>query len=147
MIRVTFCKGFLKRQQQLEKDNQPHLWDISKTKLPKTFTTYTAAGKKDKTLPFHISAFGQKIGAKWFHEFMHTELFNPDLDKFSDKKVSGGAGGLAYGFDGAVGLAKQKEEKTLPNLLATSRTSSTGRWLCTMTNGFGALATLKIPPP
>lgn len=113
MIRVTFCKGFLKRQQQLEKDNQPHLWDISKTKLPKTFTTYTAAGKKDKTLPFHISAFGQKIGAKWFHEFMHTELFNPDLDKFSDKKVSGGAGGLAYGFDGAVGLAKQKEGKNI----------------------------------
>ncbi|KAF9699568.1 hypothetical protein EKO04_002198 [Ascochyta lentis] len=114
--RVTFCKSYLKRQQQLEKDNQPHLWDISTTKLPDTFTTYTAAGKKDKTLPFHISAFGKKMGAKWFHEFMHTELFHPSWKEFSDRKVpdsQGGTGGLAYGFDGAVGLAKQNGGKNI----------------------------------
>lgn len=114
--RVTFCKDYLKRQHQLEKDKQPHLWDISKTKLPETFTTYNQAGMKDQTLPFHISAFGKKIGAKWFHEFMHTELFHPGLNTFSDKKVpdsEGGTGGVAYGFEGAVGLANQKGGKNV----------------------------------
>ncbi|KAJ4383051.1 hypothetical protein N0V86_002279 [Didymella sp. IMI 355093] len=113
---VTFCKDYLKRQHQLEKDKQPHLWDVSKSKLPDTFTTYNQAGKKDQTLPFHISAFGKKIGAKWFHEFMHTELFHPGLNTFSDKKVpdsDGGTGGVAYGFEGAVGLAKQKGGKNV----------------------------------
>lgn len=116
ICRVTFCKDYLKRQHQLEKDRQPHLWDISKTKLPDTFTTYNQAGKKDQTLPFHISAFGKKIGAKWFHEFMHTELFHPGLNTFSDKKIpdsEGGTGGVAYGFEGAVGLAKQKGGKNV----------------------------------
>ncbi|KAF3051530.1 hypothetical protein E8E11_008010 [Didymella keratinophila] len=119
--RVTFCKDYLKRQHQLEKDKQPHLWDISKAKLPDTFTTYNQAGKKDQTLPFHISAFGKKIGAKWFHEFMHTELFHPSLNTFSDKKVpdsEGGTGGVAYGFEGAVGLARQKGGK---NVAVSSR--------------------------
>lgn len=113
---MTFCKDYLKRQHQLEKDKQPHLWDISKTKLPDTFTTYNQAGKKDQTLPFHISAFGKKIGAKWFHEFMHTELFHSGLNTFSDKKVAdseGGTGGVAYGFEGAVGLARQKGSKNV----------------------------------
>jgi outer membrane biosynthesis protein TonB len=116
MPRVTFCKSFLKRQQQLEKDQQPHLWDVSKTTLPETFTTYTQAGMKDETLTFHISAFGKKIGAKWFHEFMHTELFHPGHKTFSDKKLpdsEGGTQGSAYGFDGAVGLARQKGGKNV----------------------------------
>ena len=52
---------------------------------------------------------------------MHTELFHPDLNKFSDKTVpdsQGGTSGLAYGFDGAVGLAKQKGGK---NIVESSR--------------------------
>ena len=114
--RVTFCESFLRGQHQLERDNQSHLWDISKTKLPATFTTYTTAGKKDKTLPFHISALGKKIGAKWFHEYMHTELFHTEMKDFSDKTLpdlQGGTNSLAYGFDGAVGLAKQKGGKNI----------------------------------
>ncbi|KAJ4346279.1 hypothetical protein N0V95_005544 [Ascochyta clinopodiicola] len=106
--RITFCTSYLKRQQQLEKDKQPHLWDMSTKKLPDTFTTYTAAGKKDKTLPFHISAFGNKIGAKWFYESLRTKL--------SDKKVPGSQGSArasAYGFDGAVSLVKQNEGKNI----------------------------------
>ncbi|KAF2622685.1 hypothetical protein BU25DRAFT_462556 [Macroventuria anomochaeta] len=137
--RVTFCKDYLKRQHQLEKDKQPHLWDISTTKLPDTFAIYTQTGKKDQTLPFHISAFGKKIGAKWFHEFMHTELFHPDLNKFADKKVpdsQGGTGGLAYGFDGAVGLAKQKggkniaeSSRNIENILYWSLAMYYDKWL------------------
>ncbi|KZM18560.1 uncharacterized protein EKO05_0002337 [Ascochyta rabiei] len=112
--RITFCPSYLRRQHQLEKDKQSHLWDIPTTKLPDTFTTYTAAGKKDKTLPFHISAFGSKIVAKWFHESMRTELFDSNSNNSSDKKISGsGTSSLAYGFDGAVNLVKQKEGKNV----------------------------------
>ena len=139
MPRVTFCTNFLKRQQQLEKDKQLQLWDVSKTKLPETFTTYTQAGKKDETLPFHISAFGKKIGAKWFHEFMHTELFHPGHKTFSDKKLpesEGGTGGSAYGFDGAVGLARQKggknvaeSSRNIENILYWSLAMYYDKWL------------------
>lgn len=121
MFRMTFCTDFLKRQHQLEKDKQPHLWDISKTKLPEKFTTYNQAGKKDETLPFHISAFGKTIGAKWFHEFMHTELFHPGHKTFSNKKLSGSGGG-AFGFEGAVKLAREKGGK---NIAQSSRNIET----------------------
>ncbi|KAJ4992150.1 hypothetical protein SVAN01_02471 [Stagonosporopsis vannaccii] len=150
--RVTFCKEFLKRQQQLEKDKQPHLWDISKTKLPDTFITYTQAGKKDQTLPFHISAFGKKMGAKWFHEFMHTELFHPTMNHFSDKKVpdtQGGTGGIAYGFDGAAGLAKHKgvaeSSRNIENILYWSLAMYYDKWLWSTGNPQDP-STLTTPP-
>lgn len=139
VCRITFCDSFFKQQQQLEKDGQPHLWDISKSKLPDTFTTYTAAGVKDKALPFHISAFGNKIGAKWFRGFMTTELFNPAMNKFSDKKLSNsqnGTSGVAYGFQGAVGLAKQKggqniaeSSHNIENILYWSLAMYYDKWL------------------
>jgi len=142
----------LKRQQQLEKDKQPHLWDISKTKLPETFTTYTQAGKKDQTLPFHISAFGKKMGAKWFHEFMHTELFHPTMNHFSDKKVpdaQGGTGGVAYGFDGAAGLAKHKgiaeSSRNIENILYWSLAMYYDKWLWSTGNPQDP-STLTTPP-
>lgn len=152
MSRVTFCKEYLKRQQQLEKDKQPHLWDVSKTKLPETFTTYTQAGKKDQTLPFHISAFGKKMGAKWFHEFMHTELFHPTMNHFSDKKVpdaQGGTGGVAYGFDGAAGLAKHKgiaeSSRNIENILYWSLAMYYDKWLWSTGNPQDP-STLTTPP-
>ncbi|KAF1932415.1 uncharacterized protein M421DRAFT_2043 [Didymella exigua CBS 183.55] len=123
--RITICKGYLKRQQQLEKDKQPHLWDISKSTLPSTFTTYTQAGKKDQVLPFHISAFDKTIGAKWFHEFMHTQFFHTTRKEFADQKVpdaNGGTGVKASGFNGAVGLAKQNGGK---NIRVSSRNIDT----------------------
>lgn len=106
--RVTFCPTYLKRQQKLESDKQPHLWDISKSTMPATFNNYNTANVKTETLPFHISAFGKKIGAKWFRQFMQTELFNPGMNVFTDKKIpdsQGGTGGKAYGFNGADLLA------------------------------------------
>ncbi|KAH6638227.1 hypothetical protein C7974DRAFT_156682 [Boeremia exigua] len=150
--RITFCKEYLKRQHQLEKDKQPHLWDISKTKLPDTFTTYTQAGKKDKTLPFHISAFGKKMGAKWFHEFMHTQLFHPVRNEFSDKKIpdtQGGTGGSAYGFAGAVGLAKHKgiaeSSRNIENILYWSLAMYYDQWLWSTGNPEDP-ETLTAPP-
>lgn len=70
---------------------------------------------------------------------MHTELFHPDLNKFSDKKVpdsQGGTGGLAYGFDGAVGLAKQnggkniaESSRNIENILYWSLAMYYDKWL------------------
>ena len=109
---------------------------MSKSTMPATFNNYNTANVKTETLPFHISAFGKKIGAKWFRQFMQTELFNPGMNVFSDKKIpdsQGGTGGKAYGFNGATGLAKNKgigeSSKNIESILYWSLAMYYDKWV------------------
>lgn len=92
------------------------------------------------------------MGAKWFHEFMHTELFHPTMNHFSDKKVAdaqGGTGGVAYGFDGAAGLAKHKgiteSSRNIENILYWSLAMYYDKWLWSTGNPQDP-STLTTPP-